>query len=327
MSNQRTIAVTGASGFVGRSIVRELLSRGWAVRGLVRSRDKARKVLPKDDRLAIVQGDSLDEDTVSQLVAGASAAINTLGIIREAPHGQTFTKIHIQSVQVLVDACRGAGVRRIVHMSAIGVREDGPAEYQRSKWRGEEIIRGGGLDWTIFRPSTIHGVDGELVQMMKGWVQGKKAPWFFLPYFTRGVTRDDVPMAPVYREPSLTAPVAVEDVAWAFAECLERDETIGEIYNLTGPETFTWPELLLQFRRHIPGADPKLHPMGIPAELAAMKARFARVLGLKYLMPFDEGMALMGAEDTTAEPHKARVHLDFQPIALTERLPQYAAQI
>jgi uncharacterized protein YbjT (DUF2867 family) len=332
----RIAAVTGASGFLGRSIVRELLSRGWTVRALVRDREKARRVLPATQERAIrlIQGDALDEAAVNALLDGASVCINTLGIIRESLGGQTFRKVHVESVEVLIQqfqaalqASPPADPPRFVQISAIGVSEHGRAEYQRTKWEGEQLVRASGIPWTILRPSTIHGPDGEFVGMVKQWVYGKKAPWFFLPHFTRPVKRDDVPLAPVYYEPALTAPVAVEDVAWAAAECVERPQTIGEIYNLPGPETLTWPEMLILFRDHIPEANRSLYPFGIPAPTAALQARIARKLGLGGLLPFDEGMAWMGSEDTSAELHKAGAHFDFQPIAFSERMPQYAGKI
>jgi uncharacterized protein YbjT (DUF2867 family) len=327
MASERTVAVTGATGFVGRYVVREMLSRGWTVRALARSRDKARAVLPADPALQFVGGDVLDEGVLDSLVQGAHGCINTLGIIRERPGGQTFRKIHVLSVQALVEASRRAGIQRLVQISAMGASEGGITEYQRTKGEGERAIRESGIPWTIFRPSTIHGKDGEFVQMVKGWVKGKSQPWFFLPYFTRNVRRENVPLAATYPQPGKLAPVAVEDVAWAVGECFERPGSIGEIYNLCGPEVMTWPEMLVIFRDAIPGASASIQPLGIPSKQAAIQATVAKKLGLGGLLPFDEGMALMGAEDAAGEPHKARNHLGFQPIAFSERLAQYAREI
>jgi uncharacterized protein YbjT (DUF2867 family) len=327
MANERTVAVTGATGFVGRYVVREMLSRGWTVRALARSRDKARAVLPADPALHFVGGDVLDEGVLESLMRGAQACINTLGIIRERPGGQTFRKIHVLSVQRIVEAARRAGVQRLVQISAMGASEAGLTQYQRTKGEGERAIRESGIPWTIFRPSTIHGKDGEFVRLVKGWATGKSPPWFFLPYFTRGERREDVPLAPSYPRAGKIAPVAVEDVAWAVGECFERTESIGEIYNLCGPEILTWPEMLVLFREAIPGASRSIQPLGIPSQHAAVQAKVAKKLGLGGLLPFDEGMAIMGAEDAACQPHKARAHLGFQPIAFTERMPQYAAEI
>lgn len=326
MGQQRIVAVAGATGFVGGAIVAELLSRGHEVRGLVRDRAKA-AALPRDARLRLVYGDALNADAVRELTAGASACINAIGIIREAGGGQTFRKCHVEAPRALTNACREAGVRRFVHISALGVSGEGPTAYQRTKDEGEQIVRRSGLDWTIFRPSLIHGPRGEFMQLAKGWVRGEKQPWFFLPYFTRGTPAGDVPLAPIRREPACVAPVAVEDVAWAAAEALERDEAIGEIFNLCGPDTMTWPELLIAIRDAVPGALDGLQPLGVPAEAAAMQARIAKALGLGGLLPFDEGMAIMGASDTVAESEKARQMLGFNPRPFAPALRRYAAAL
>lgn len=326
MPQQQSVAVAGATGFVGRYIVRELLSRQHSVRALVRDRAKAESVLPRDPRLTLVTGDVLDAGALSSLVSGAGACINAIGIIRQHG-GETFKKLHVDAVRALTSACRDAGATRFVHISALGVTDSGKTAYQKTKFHGETLVRASGLDWTVLRPSLIHGPDGEFVRMAKGWVTGTKQPWFFLPYFTRGVLTSDVPLAAIRREPASLQPVAVEDVARAAAECLERPETAGEVINLVGPETLTWPELLRTMRDTIPGANEGLEPLGIPAEAAAAQARIAGMLGIGGLLPFDEGMAHMGAMDTTASPEKARQMLAFDPRPFTAALKGYAARI
>jgi NADH dehydrogenase len=214
-----------------------------------------------------------------------------------------------------------------VQVSALGVSGEGKTEYQRSKFEGEQVVRRSGLAWTILRPGLIHGARSGFFQMAKGWVKGEKQPWFFLPYFTRGVVTSDVPLAAVRREPASVAPVAVEDVAWGAAESLERDEAVGEVINLVGPETMTWPELLVAIRDAVPGANSTLDPLGIPAEAAAIQARIAKAIGAGPLLPFDEGMALMGAIDSVSERQKARAILGFEARPFGPALRQYAGQI
>lgn len=322
-----TIAVAGATGFVGSHIIRELLSRGHSVRGLVRSRDKARKVLPASDNLRLIEGDVQDQTSLAGLTAGVAGCINAIGIIREAG-GITFKQAHIESTRALVAACRESAVRRFVLISALGVSDEGKAEYQRSKYEGEQILRRSDLDWTILRPSLIHGAGSDFLKLAAGWCRGDKQPWFFIPYFSRGrLSSEDVPMAAIYREAASIQPVAVEDVAIAAADSLVREDSVGEVINLVGPEVLTWPELLLYIRDHMPGGNFDIDPLGIPSEAAAIQAKVAAHIGIGGLLPFDEGMAIMGGQDSTGDGDKARLMLGLVPRPFRGTFEQYAAKI
>ncbi len=328
MSTISTVAVTGATGFVGRWVVRELLAKGYQVRALVRDRAKARRVLPES--VACVTGDVLDAARVDELLAGAQACINLVGIIREVRtpgNTQTFEGLHTRAPRLLVDRCQALGVRRFVHMSALGVRDVGVSEYQRTKWEGEAAVRVSTLDWTIFRPGLIHGAEGEFMRLAKTWCTGHEAPWFFIPYFAREVEDLRVPLGSVTLTAPRVQPVAVQDVAVAFVRCLGTPATIGEIYNLVGPETLTWPELLGEVRDHVHGANRDLEPVGIPASAAAWGAKAASAVGLGALLPFDEGMARMGAEDSTASLDKVKTDLALNPAPFRAAFREYAHSI
>lgn len=322
----RTIAVAGATGFVGRYIVRELLARGHAVRALVRDREKAKVALPRDERLQVVPGEASDPAGAASLVAGTDGCVNAVGILRES-WGNSFRAAHILTTRALLGACRDAGVERFVQVSALGVSDEGKTGYQQTKYEAELLVRRSGLGWTILRPGLIHGRESGLMQIAKGWVTGHKQPWFFMPYFSRGVLTSGVPLAAIRREAAEVAPVAVEDVAIAVAECLARPEAVGEVYNLVGPETLTWPELLRAIQAAVPDANTDLDPLGIPSESAAMHARIAKLLGIGGLLPFDEGMAVMGASDSTASLDKARAQLGFDPRPFGTSMRTYAARI
>jgi len=317
--------VSGATGFVGRSVVRALLERGWSVRALVRDPTKARAALPVHDALTLVEGDVLAPGVAAELVRGASAAVNCIGIIRERPGGETFRRLHVQATRALCEAASGASVRRFVQISALGVHDEGVAEYQRSKAEGERIVRASGLAWTILRPGMIHGPAGELTRLARAWASGRAAPFVFMPYFTR-IVPGSSPLRPKFESARLQ-PVWVEDVARAVCESLEREEAEGEVYNLTGPETVTWPELLEFVRNRVPDAKPGQRAVGLPAPLAAAKARALGALGLGQLLPFDAGMALMAQDDSVAAPHKARTHLGLEPTPFREAFAGYAGSM
>ena len=327
MNSIKTVAVTGSAGFVGRAVVRALLAAGYSVRALVRTREKARKSLPtSDQRLTLVAGDAADPAVAAQLLQGAHACINLIGIIRQAP-GATFVKAHVRTTEVLIAAAASAGCKRFLQMSALGVGHDGDTEYRRTKWDAELIVRSSGLDWTIFRPSMIHGASGEFIQTAASWATGKSAPWFFLPYFSRRVPDPTCPSGTAPEVAPVIAPIAVEDVAAAFVKAVSTPESIGEIYNLAGPEILSWPDLLTLIRDSVPGAKHNLRPWPIPGDVAAIGAKVAGLAGLGWALPFDEGMAVMGSSDSAASMDKVRADLGIEAKPFTSTFRAYAASL
>lgn len=309
-------------------MVRALLSRGHTVRALVRDTEKASRVLPADRRVTLVKGDVRDPAAVAELFSTEPVAmIHLIGIIRAAGD-QTFQGMHVGATTTILEACRQHGCRRYVHMSAMGVSSDGRAEYQRTKHEAELLVRRSGLEWTIFRPGLIHGADGELVGMIRKWCRGEAPPFFFIPYFTRLVERsENAILSHVGFEAPTVAPVHVSDVAEAFASCLDRPQTVQEIYNLAGPERMTWKEMLTHFKQTLPGADTSLPVIGLPARPHAYMAMAAGRLGLGGLFPFDAGQAFMAEGDMDADLEKAQAHLGFSPRGFKASLGSYAGEL
>ncbi len=329
-THDRVIAVTGATGFVGRYVCRELLRAGYRVRALVRSRRRATEVLGTPGGLSLVVGDVLNERSVDDLLGGAWACVNLVGILRErrvAGRVEMFERIHVGAVRLLISRCEALGVKRLVHVSALGVRETGVAEYQRSKFKGEMLVRRSSLDWTVLRPGLIHGRESEVMKLAAGWSTGLKPPFLFMPYFTAGVEDTSVPLGPVEPRDPRVAPVAVEDVAGAVVAALAKPASIGEVYNLVGAEELTWPEMLRHVRDHVTNANPRLSPWGIPSEPAAALACAAGLAGMDGLLPFDAGMARMGAEDLVAERSKAGTDLGFRPSGFRGAFEAYASSL
>lgn len=326
-NSNRTVAVAGATGFVGRNMVRELLSRGFGVRALTRSASKAADVLPTDESLTIVEGDALGSDVLGRLVDGAEACINLVGILREASGRQTFERVHTKTTAALVAACERHGCSRFLQMSALGVGSNAPTEYYRSKHAAEQAVELSRLDWTIFRPGLIHGPDGEFMHMVQDWCTGRAAPWFFIPYFSR-VRFDTSGVLPVPRVGApVVAPVRVEDVCAAFVSAIDNADAVSEIYTLAGPESMRFDDLLRTVRDTIPLGRTSMPLIGIPGDLAALKARAMGLVGMGGLLPFDAGMAIMGQSDSVADTTKAREDLGFDPAPFTDSFMAYAEQM
>lgn len=322
MGKNSCVAVTGATGFVGRHVVAHLLEQGHQVRALARTRAKATQVLPKHSDLELVVGDVLDPGGCGTLVVGADACVHLVGIIREQGR-QTFERVHVVATRNMVGACEAEGVGRYIQMSALGACPLGKAAYQRTKFAAEQVVRASGLDWTILRPGLIHGPEGEFMHMAAAWARGAIPPHIFMPYFSRteNVGGRRCRVAP------LVEPVFVDDVAEAVCAALERDESIGEIYPLAGSETLNWRELLTSVRDSLSSRGPKLTAIGLPGGMMAMKARMAKMVGMGALLPFDEGMALMGQEDSKADTTKATLQLGLRPAGFREKLNTYSASL
>ena len=217
------IVVLGGSGFVGRALVARLAARGAVVSVPTRSRERSRSLilLPTVD---VVEADIHDPAALARLVRGADAVVNLVGILNEAGR-DTFARAHVELARNVVDACRKAGVRRLVHMSALNADPAGPSKYLATKGEAEAIVAGSGLAWTIFRPSVIFG-EGDS----------------FLTLFATLARR--LPVIALAAPDARFQPVWIGDVVTAFARSLELRATVGQRYDLCGPTVYTLRELV-----------------------------------------------------------------------------------
>lgn len=319
-----SVAVAGASGFLGHHIVAALLSRGYTVHALVRDKTKAATVLPKSANLKLFTG-TLDEPTaLNNLVAGCSAVVNAVGIIREIGT-QTFDRVHRLGTQNLVAAAAAAKIGRFIQISSLGVGDDGICEYQTSKFEAETLVRRSGMRWTILRPSFIMGEGSGALEGLVDLLTGDSAPWLFIPYFQRIECDDSLPLGPANAVDPVIQPVDVRDVAAAVCESLVRPQAEGEIFNLVGKDQMTWPQMLAFLRDNTPGTKKSLKPFPIPAPVGACIADLAKLIGLGAALPFDSGMAKIAARDSVSETNKLADLLGIQPQSFTASYKQYAA--
>ncbi len=216
------IFLIGGTGFVGGHLRGILLEKGHAIRLL-----QHRRTSGAANGVQMVQGDVTRPETWAGALHGCDAAINLVGVIREFPdRGVTFDRLHVQATENVIRACRTAGVKRYLHMSALGARPGATSTYHKTKFRAEELVRASGLDFTIFRPSIIFGPKDEFVNMLAGYIRSYPA----VPVIGNGNYR--------------LQPIAADDVALCFAESLQMPETIGQTYELCGPDRLTYNEML-----------------------------------------------------------------------------------
>lgn len=226
----KKVLLLGGSGFVGTYIANRLCERGVQVTVPTRRRDrtKALIMLPKVD---MVQANIHDEAQLAELVKGQDAVINLVGILHSSdvalPYSRDFAQAHIELPKKIIAACKAAGVRRFLHMSALKADVNGPSEYLRSKGQGQQDVLAaqGELDVTVFRPSVIFGLGDSFLSMFAGLL--KKLPVFPLGF---GQARFQ--------------PVWAGDVADAFVNAITDVTTFGQAYDLVGPKTYTLRELV-----------------------------------------------------------------------------------
>jgi NADH dehydrogenase len=215
------ILVLGGSGFVGRHVVAVLVDQGARVTVPSRRRERARHLLPLPT-VDVVECDVNRREALSALVAGRDAVVNLVGIL----HGPGFARAHVELPQALAAACREHGVRRMLHMSALGASPEAPSEYLRSKGAGEQVVLGDGeLDATVFRPSVIFGPEDSFLNLFAILV--KLMPVLFLA----------CPQARFQ-------PVYVRDVAHVMVAALADTRAFGKAYDLCGPKVYALRELV-----------------------------------------------------------------------------------
>ncbi len=177
-----TIVVTGANGFVGSHMIPALIGAGHRVIAVVRDDDAGALVLrrlPADDRAAVEvrRGDVTKADTLAATMSGADAVLHLAAIPRDWDGGATLRLVNTEGTRNVLSAATGAGVRRFVHLGALGVKDEPDLHYGSSKVKAMNLVRESGLDWTILSPSLLFGPrDGffnilaDLVRMSPGIV-------------------------------------------------------------------------------------------------------------------------------------------------------------
>ncbi|MBI1846273.1 MAG: complex I NDUFA9 subunit family protein [Candidatus Rokubacteria bacterium] len=290
------ILVTGATGFVGRSVVHALCAEGRLVRCLVRRGSE--RDLRGFEALERVEGDVRSPRSLEDAVAGCDAVIHLVGIIREFPdRGITFERLHHLATENVLAAAAAAGVGRFLHMSALGTRPGARSRYHQTKWAGEEAVRGSGLAWTIFRPSIIYGRGDGFVSMLADMI--RRAP--VVPVLGSGQHR--------------LQPVPVEQIATAFARAIDRPATEKHVYEAGGPEAVSMVRLLDLIGEAL--GRPRVRKIHVPLGLITPLARaLHRLPGF----PVTPDQLLMLEADSTCDPGPFFRAFDLEPEPLAAGL-------
>ena len=261
---------------MGRHVTTLLAGRGHQVRALVRRDDpgRAAAALPAER----TPGDLADPAALAALTRGADVIVHLVGIIVEAG-AATFEAVHVEGTRRLLTAAREAGVRRFVHMSAVGARDEpGATRYHRTKWRAEELVRSSGLPHAIFRPSIISGPENRPIRTL-----ARLHRWS--------------PLVPVFGDGGFAMqPVWIGDVALAFALAAERPALSG-VFELGGPATLTYEEFVRAIGRAAGHPRRLVH---VPLAVARAAAAALGVMGPLAPLTLDQLQMLVEGSATPA---------------------------
>jgi predicted dehydrogenase/nucleoside-diphosphate-sugar epimerase len=283
------VLVTGAAGFIGRDLVTHLLASGYHVRALVRP--GRRRGLDDATRLAVIEGDLRDAAALDRALEGATVVAH---LAARKSDERDSAEVNVTGARRLVEACRRRGLRRLVNVSTQSVKLRRQGLYGRTKGEAERLLHASGLDVTTLRPSVVYGPDvtGVFARMRR--------------FLTR------LPVLPVIGDGSWRSrPIHVRDVSAAIVACLENEATIGQTYDLGGPDEVSMDEFLDAIGAVLGVRRRTLH---VPAALGLLAAW---TLGrLSESPPVTVSNVLGSTQNTDCDPARAIADLRIAPVGL-----------
>lgn len=266
------ICLIGGSGFVGCNVAEILVRQGHTVIVPTRNRERAKRNLILLPTVDVVAADVYDDTSLDRLMAGCDAVINFVGVLHSrsgSPLGRDFVRAHIELPYRLINACGRVGIRRIIHVSALGAAPGAPSQYLRSKAEGEARVLSSDRDVTVFKPSIVFGPDDG-----------------FLNLFAR--LQKFVPVMVLAMPDARLQPVYVEDVARAIVASIADDESYGKVFPLAGPKVYTLRQLVRYAGEQSGNARPII---GLPPALSKLQGAVMGLLPIK-LMTLDNVRSL-----------------------------------
>ncbi len=241
------VFITGGTGFVGSVVTEKIKSSGASVTLLERNKKKIPHL--KELGFEVFEGTLEEKDAVNGFLSANKfdAVINLIGIIRSLP-GFSFQKVHVDYVNALLGLAKENGIERFIHMSALGAAEGSDSEYFSTKYEGESLVRNSGLKWTVFRPSLIFGNNAGFFDDLINLVKTRA----FVPIIGTGETK--------------FAPIDVFSIAEAYNNSLYNEKTINKVFQLCGPDIYTFEEMIDLIMEIFPPKKLKIHAPSFIAE-------------------------------------------------------------
>ncbi len=306
---EKLVTIFGGSGFIGRYLVRHLAAQGWRVRVAVRDVQEAWFLKPAGNlgQIALMPCSITDQAAVAKAVEGADAVVNLVGIMNQRGK-RTFQAIHVDGAANVAKAAAAAGVKRLIHMSALGADPQSPSKYAVSKDAGEMAVRAAFPNATIMRPSVVFGTEDGFMNMLGLMAQVSPAIVFFTNSHPHSPQGGGSKFQPVY----------VGDVVEAMAQALTGEAHNGKIYELVGPKTYDMRELA-----HIVNKETMRRRMiwGLPYAVAEVAAKFLQFLPNPLLTPDQVKLLKLGSVGTGRRPGLAV--FGITPTTLEVVVPTY----
>lgn len=301
--NDSIVTIFGGSGFIGRQVVYALAKEGYRIKVASRSAEDSMplKTAGAVGQIIPISCDVLKPELVRQAVTNSHIVINLVGILY--PKGrQTFQAMHVQAPEYITKAAKDAGVKRLIHMSSLGADRAKTSKYAVTKLFGEQKVKTIFPDVTILRPSVVFGENDNFFNLFAR--MAKISP--FLPLIGGGRT--------------LFQPVFVGDIASAIVEILKDDGSKKRIYELAGPDTLSFKEILQFILKHI---DRKRILLPIPFWLAKLKAFFLEILPNPPLTR--DQVELLKYDNVVTPKSLGFSDLGIAPKSINEIVPGYLA--
>ncbi|MEJ0048972.1 MAG: complex I NDUFA9 subunit family protein [Rhodospirillales bacterium] len=299
MDGRSVATVVGGSGFIGRYVVKRLAAAGHVVRVAARDPEQAQFLKPmgRVGQVVPLFADITDDATVARAVEGAGLVVNLVGILAERRSGD-FAHVQAEGAARVARLAAASGVRRLVHVSAIGASPEGPSQYSKTKAAGEAAVRAAFPRAAILRPSIVFGPEDQ--------------------FFNRfGAMAALLPVMPVLAGETRFQPVYVGDVADAVMQALARPEAEGAVYELGGPRIMSFREILGWIL-----AQTGRHKWLVPVPPAA-----ARLLARLPFSGLTSDQLLSLSRDNVADPNlPGLAELGILPTPIDLIVPDYLAR-
>ncbi|MGC9270773.1 complex I NDUFA9 subunit family protein [Acidiphilium sp.] len=300
MATRKIATVFGASGFIGRYVVKALADRGYVVRAAMRDTEAGAFLRPLGDvgQIVLLYAPLDNEATVHRAIEGADVVVNSVGILTERRRGD-FDRIQHRGAALIARQAASCGVARLIQISAIGADPASASQYARSKGEGEAAVRAAFPTATILRPSIVFGVEDQ--------------------FFNRfGAMATMSPALPVIEGATRFQPVYVGDVAAAVIAAIELPEAAGQIYELGGPDVETFRGLM-QYILNETGRHRAL--IAVPRWLATIQAGVLERLPGRLLTR--DQLLLLRRDNVVSDPAHDLASLGITPTPIRLIVPDY----